>query len=92
MKFALLLGACLAVGTASAQHGSHTIVMPKELKWQDVASLPPGAKLAVIEGRMDRAGPITARLKFPANYRIPPHRHPGLERVHRAHRHGRYRA
>jgi hypothetical protein len=81
MRLALLLSTCLAFGTAFAQHGSHTIVKPNELKWNDVASLPPGAKLAVIEGRMDRAGPITARLKLPANYRIPPHRHPGLERV-----------
>jgi anti-sigma factor ChrR (cupin superfamily) len=81
MRLALLLSACLAIGTASAQHGTHTITTPEDLKWQDVASLPPGAKLAVIEGRMDRAGPITARLKLPANYRIPPHRHPGLERV-----------
>ncbi|HWM43873.1 MAG TPA: cupin domain-containing protein [Burkholderiales bacterium] len=83
MRLALLLSTCLAIGVATAQHGSHshTIVMPNDLKWQDVASLPPGAKVAVIEGRMDRAGPITARLKLPANYRIAPHRHPGLERV-----------
>lgn len=83
MRLALLLSTCLAIGAAFAQHGSHshTIVKPDELKWNDVASLPPGAKLAVIEGRMDRAGPITARLKFPANYKVPPHRHPVLERV-----------
>jgi ChrR-like protein with cupin domain len=81
MRFALLAAACLAMTAASAQHGSHTIVTPNDLKWQDVASLPSGAKLAVIEGRMDRAGPITARLKLPANYKVPPHRHPGLERV-----------
>lgn len=81
MRLFLVLGACLAMSAASAQHGSHTIVRPSDLKWQDVASLPPGAKVAVIEGRMDGAGPITARLKLPANYRIPPHRHPGLERV-----------
>ena len=81
MRLALLLSACLAMSTASAQHASHTIVKPKDLQWQDVTSLPPGAKLAVIEGKMDRAGPVTARLKLPANYQIPPHRHPGLERV-----------
>jgi hypothetical protein len=81
MRLALLLSACLAMSAASAQHGSHTIIKPQDLKWQDVTSLPPGAKLAVIEGKMDRAGPLTARLKMPANYKIPPHRHPGLERV-----------
>ena len=28
-----------------------------------------------------KAAPITARIKFPANYRLPPHWHPGVERV-----------
>jgi quercetin dioxygenase-like cupin family protein len=46
-----------------------------------VASLPPGAKIAVIEGKMSEEGPVTARVKLPANYRIPPHYHPGQERV-----------
>src|SRR5687767_7833238 len=77
----VLVGACLAAGTVWAQHGSHTIVTPNDLKWVDVASLPPGAKIAVIEGKMNEAGPITARVKLPANYKIPPHYHPGLERV-----------
>jgi quercetin dioxygenase-like cupin family protein len=81
MRLALLAAACLAMSAASAQHGSHTIVMPKDLKWDDVASLPPGAKVAVIEGRMNQEGPITARIKLPANYKIPPHYHPGVERV-----------
>jgi len=76
-----LIGACLAAGAAWAQHGSHTIVSPKDLKWADVASLPPGAKIAVIEGKMNEAGPITARLKFPANYKVPAHFHAGVERV-----------
>ena len=81
MRLALLAAACVAMANASAQHGSHTIVAPKDLKWDDVASLPPGAKVAVIEGKMNQEGPITARIKLPANYRIPPHYHPGLERV-----------
>jgi uncharacterized RmlC-like cupin family protein len=76
----LVVGACLA-GTVWAQHGSHTIVTPNDLKWADVAALPPGAKIAVIEGKMNEAGPITARIKLPANYKIPPHFHPVLERV-----------
>ena len=78
---AVLVGACLMAGPIWAQHGSHTIVTPNDLKWVDVASLPPGAKIAVIEGKMNEAGPITARIKLPANYKIPPHYHPVLERV-----------
>ncbi|PYO01867.1 MAG: cupin [Candidatus Rokuibacteriota bacterium] len=38
--------------------------------------LPPGASMAVIEGSFSKPGPFTVRLKFPANYRIPPHWHP----------------
>jgi mannose-6-phosphate isomerase-like protein (cupin superfamily) len=79
-RFAVF-GACLAAGTVAAQHGSHRIITPDELKWQDVPTLPPGAKIALIEGKMSEAGPITARLKLPANYRIPPHFHQAEERV-----------
>lgn len=76
-----IFGACLLAAAVWAQHGAHRIITPNELKWQDVASLPPGAKIAVIEGKMNEEGPITARLKFPANYRVPPHYHPVQERV-----------
>ena len=75
-----VLGACLA-GPVWSQHGSHAIISPDNLKWADVPSLPPGAKIAVLEGKMSDAGPITARLKFPANYKVPAHFHPGVERV-----------
>jgi uncharacterized RmlC-like cupin family protein len=76
----VLVGACLAAGTVWAQHGSHTIITPNDLKWEDVATLP-GAKIAVIEGKMNEAGPITARVKLPANFKLPAHYHPGFERV-----------
>ena len=75
-----VVSACLA-GTVWAQHGSHMIVTPNDLKWEDVAALPPGAKIAVIEGNMNQEGPITARVKLPANYKLPPHYHPVVERV-----------
>ena len=72
----LVVGACLAAAPVWAQHDSHTIIMPNDIKWADVPSLPPGAKIAVLEGKMNEAGPITARLKFPANYKVPAHFHP----------------
>ena len=55
--------------------------MPADLKWADVPSLPPGAKIAVIEGPMNEAVPFTIRLKFPKDYAIPAHSHPAIERV-----------
>jgi ChrR-like protein with cupin domain len=50
---------------------------PAELTWTaGPTMLPPGASMAVIEGSFNRPGPFVVRLKFPANYRIPPHWHP----------------
>ena len=50
---------------------------PAELTWTaGPPMLPPGASMAIIEGSFSKPGPFTVRLKFPANYRIPPHWHP----------------
>jgi hypothetical protein len=50
---------------------------PAELQWTaGPPMLPPGASMAVIEGSFSKPEPFTVRLKFPANYRIPPHWHP----------------
>lgn len=59
----------------------HMMATPDEFKWVDIPSLPPGAKLAVIEGPLNQAGPITFRLRLPANYQIPAHWHPAIEHV-----------
>jgi len=68
--------------SAWAQHaGHHQAVNAADLKWSEVPSLPKGAQIAVIEGPMSQAVPFTVRLKFPANYAIPPHTHPAVERV-----------
>jgi hypothetical protein len=61
--------------------GSHIMLSPGDLKWVDVPSLPPGAKLAVIEGPLNEAVPFTFRLRLPANYQIPAHWHTAVERV-----------
>ena len=44
-------------------------------------SLPPGAKIAVLEGDPGKEGPFVFRVKVPDGYRIPPHTHPKTERV-----------
>ena len=80
---ALALGLCATAATAAMaqQDGTHRMVLPSELKWADVPSLPPGAKIAVIEGPMNQPAPFTVRLKFPKDYVIPAHSHPAIERV-----------
>lgn len=81
---AAAIGAMGAIGSTAAlaqSHGDHLMVVPDELKWTDVGSLPPGAKLAVIEGPLNEAKPFTFRLKLPANYQIPAHFHSAIEHV-----------
>src|SRR5262245_28636577 len=83
---ATTLALACAVGTlfsaqAVAQHaGEHIMLDPSELTWNDLPSLP-GVKIAVIEGALNHAVPIMFRLKFPANFKVPPHWHPGIEHI-----------
>ncbi|MGH8615940.1 MAG: cupin domain-containing protein [Gammaproteobacteria bacterium] len=77
----MVIGAALGAPISWAQHGAHMMVTPGDLKWSDVPSLPPGAKIAVIEGPMNEAVAFTVRIRFPANYRLPAHWHPAVERV-----------
>jgi hypothetical protein len=43
-------------------------------------TLPPGAKMAVIEGTLNEVRPFTLRLKLPTNHEIPALWHPWIER------------
>jgi hypothetical protein len=59
-----------------------SIHRPDGLVWKDgPASLPPGAKMAVLEGDPSKPGPFVMRIKAPNGYRIPPHTHPKPERL-----------
>src|SRR5687767_11921502 len=58
------------------------VYTPVEIKWQKgPPSLPPGAKVALLEGDPGKEGPFVMRLHLPDGYRIPPHTHPKPERV-----------
>ena len=72
--------ACLGVPASWADSAHHIIITPDEVKWADSPSLP-GAKIAVLEGPLNEAVPITFRVKFPADYKLPAHWHPGIEHV-----------
>ncbi|HEV8695759.1 MAG TPA: cupin domain-containing protein, partial [Lysobacter sp.] len=79
LTLALTLG---AFGTSiAAEPPAHQMFAPEDLQWADVAGLPAGAKMAVIEGPTDQAVPFTFRVKFPAGYRVPAHWHPAAEHV-----------
>ena len=66
----------------SPGHDGARLSKPDRMAWQDgPPSLPPGAKIAVLEGDPDKPGPFVFRVKVPDGYRIPPHTHPKPERV-----------
>jgi hypothetical protein len=76
-----VLGGICAFGLAYAQHGGgdHLMVAPADLQWAPVSAIP-GAQMAIIQGPLNEAGkPFTARIKFPANSRVPPHWHSTIE-------------
>jgi quercetin dioxygenase-like cupin family protein len=83
---AVLLGpAALAAQGAvspSGQHAHAIVALAGTEQWGPApAILPPGARLAVLEGDPAQPGPFTMRLLIPAGYRIPPHFHPVVEHV-----------
>lgn len=81
----LLLSAAVAGGFApDAQAGGehHTVVPGDAVTWGPAPpSLPPGAQAAVLFGNPGKEGPFVLRLKFPADYAVPPHRHSKEEHV-----------
>jgi hypothetical protein len=67
---------------AEATTADHGLFTPGDIKWMDAPpSLPPGAKLAVLEGNPSEEGFFTMRLQMPDGYKIPPHWHSGVEHV-----------
>ena len=85
---ALMILCCLALFatvTAQSQQGApagHGIFTPAAIQWKDgPAALPPGVKLAVLEGDPAKEGPVTMRLSQPAGYKVPPHWHPHIEHI-----------
>ena len=80
----LLISALLALPMSSvaAQEHKAIVVTPDATQWSPApASLPVGAKLAVLEGDPTKPGLFTMRLSIPDGYRIPPHFHPVDEHV-----------
>jgi hypothetical protein len=71
----------LAAGTMFAQ-SRHVLMPADKVQWGPAPpALPPGAQIAVLEGNPAEKGPVTLRLRFPADYNIPAHWHSMTERV-----------
>jgi quercetin dioxygenase-like cupin family protein len=67
---------------SAATVAEHRILTPADLTWVDAPpGLPPGGKMAVLDGDPTKKGSFTVRLQTPAGYKIAPHRHPTAERI-----------
>jgi quercetin dioxygenase-like cupin family protein len=76
--FALSLAAAAVFAAAAgrADEAHHTVVSGDAVQWGPApASLPPGAQAAALLGSPAKEGPFVLRLKFPAGFVVPPHRH-----------------
>ena len=78
---ALALGLLATAAPVLAQ-ATHIIVPPDKVQWGPAPPvLPAGAQMSVLEGNPAEKGPVTLRLKMPANYTIPAHWHTMAERL-----------
>jgi quercetin dioxygenase-like cupin family protein len=78
--FAVSLGSAAIVSTTASLQATemhhHTVVPADAVKWGPAPpSLPPGAQAAALLGSPGKEGPFVLRLKFPAGFAVPPHRH-----------------
>jgi quercetin dioxygenase-like cupin family protein len=59
-----------------------TRLTPDALTWKDNAAFPKGVQIATLLGDPTKAGEVVVlRIKFPANFQMPPHTHPYSEVV-----------
>jgi quercetin dioxygenase-like cupin family protein len=73
------LGAGFALTSAAVHTGTETaptVVAGDAVNWGAAPpSLPTGAQASVLHGSPAKEGPFVLRLKFPAGFVVPPHRH-----------------
>ena len=82
IEFILSTALMFTAFSMAADDADHVMMKNQDIKWLDApASLPKGAKAAVLYGDPAAAGPFSMRLKVPAKYNIAPHFHPQDENV-----------
>lgn len=82
----ILVGMALiaALAAASAQHSTDVVLIKSSdgLTWKDNPNIPKGAQVAVLQEPSPTNGNVSIqRVKFPPNYRVPPHTHPSAESI-----------
>ena len=67
-------GVALGQGQQMLMKGMESVAAPSQA-WTDAKSIPPGARMVMVYGDPEKPGPYIMRVKFPAGYKLPPHRH-----------------
>jgi quercetin dioxygenase-like cupin family protein len=76
-----MIGVCASAG-GLAQSSHQMLGSGGDVQWMDAPpNIPKGAQIAVLSGDPSTQGPYTIRIKTPANYDIPAHRHPADEAI-----------
>jgi anti-sigma factor ChrR (cupin superfamily) len=83
MKTQLFVAAALiAFASSGIAQDKHTQVTPDAVIWKDNPAFPKGVQVATLVGDQTKAGDaVVLRIKFPANFQMPPHTHPYSEVV-----------
>jgi quercetin dioxygenase-like cupin family protein len=76
----LALGLVSATAQASSAQGLPTSkfgeVLPENIQWRAFPAFPEAARLAILVGDPQHAGPYVVRVKVPAGVKLMPHKHP----------------
>ena len=82
MKMHLLLAILIALSIPTMGQELMMRVLPDGLEWKDNPAFPKGVKIATVIGDPAKTGDVVVlRIKFPANFQMPPHTHPYSEVV-----------
>jgi hypothetical protein len=81
-KFNMIVLFVIGVLGVSFAHAEQVIATSGNVKWVNApASLPHGAKIAIMEGDLAKPGVLKFLLKFPADYMLEPQSSPTLDRI-----------
>ena len=80
--WALAGALALASGASGAAEDAWRLIMQdveavagSDLQWSESRSIPPGTRMIMMYGDPGKPGPYIFRVRFPAGYKLPPHRH-----------------
>lgn len=81
-KFIKIMPFVIGVLSVSFAHAQQVTATSGDVKWVNApASLPPGAKVAILQGDLGKPGTLAFRLKLPAGYKLMPHSSPAIDRI-----------